>query len=60
MQIEGFHKRIDHMDCVVLAHPIVQALRQKRQLGPIGAFDKTSHRTPPSNDRGIVTDLTFP
>ena len=56
MQIEGFHKRINHMDCVVLAHPIVQALRQKRQLGPIGTFDKTSHPTPPSNDGDIVTD----
>src|SRR5262249_31894902 len=56
MQIEGFHKRIDHINCVVLAYPIVQALRQKRQLGSIGAFDKTSHRTPPSNDGGIVTD----
>jgi hypothetical protein len=42
-QIEGFHECIDHMDGVVLVHPVVQAFRQQRQLGPIRAFNETSH-----------------
>jgi hypothetical protein len=44
MEIEGFHERIDHVDGIVLAYPIVQAFWQECQLRPVRASNETSHR----------------
>src|SRR5215468_4205588 len=56
MQVERLDKRIDHMDRVVLAYPILQTFRQERQLGSVRAFNEASHPYPPSGNGGILAD----
>lgn len=56
MQVDRFDERIDHMDRVVLAYPILQAFRQERQLGSVRTFNEASHPYPPSGNGGIVAD----
>lgn len=57
VQIERFNKRIDHMDRIVFAYPILQAFRQERQLRSIRPFNETSHPYPPSGNGGIASQL---
>ncbi|MGY4434954.1 hypothetical protein ACVWWO_007431 [Bradyrhizobium sp. F1.13.1] len=45
MQVERLDKRIDHMDGVVLAYPILQAVRQERQLRSVRAFNEAYQET---------------
>src|SRR5215471_14749109 len=56
MQVERLDERIDHMDRVVLAYPILQTFRQERQLGSVRAFNEASHPYPPSGNGGILAD----
>jgi hypothetical protein len=45
-QIQRVDERIDGANRIVLINPIVEALRQKRRLSPIRAFDEPLHPRP--------------
>jgi hypothetical protein len=52
MEAAGFHKRFDHVDCMVFANPAIQAFWSECRLGSIGSFLKNDL---PIERRGIST-----
>ena len=58
-EIERINKGVDCANRIVLLDPILQALRQKRRLCPICAFDEPLHGHPRRIIRGIITTPPF-
>src|SRR5688572_26394146 len=42
-QIQCLDKGLDHVDRVVLVHPVLETFGKQRQLRTVGPFDKTTH-----------------
>jgi hypothetical protein len=53
-KVQRLYESLYHMDRIVIAHPVIQALGQKGHLGPICASHETFHQIPPSIRENLI------
>jgi len=58
-EIECIDKGVDGPDGIVLANPIVEALRKESPLASVSLLNEASHQAPAADREGILADSPF-